>query len=125
MTAADFRRLALSFPEAAEASHMGHPDFRVAGKIFATLGPDEDWGMVKLTPQQQESFIAAQPEAFKPASGAWGQRGATIITLRSARKSLVKEAMNLAWCNTAPSGLAELNGEKSPKAGSRKRRKRP
>jgi len=120
MTPADFRRLALSFLEAIEASHMGHPDFRVAGKIFATLGPDEDWGMVKLTPQQQESFIAAQPKAFQPASGAWGQRGATIVTLRSAKKSLVKEAMSLAWHNTAPPSLVEADGEKQTQSPSRK-----
>lgn len=107
MTADAFRRLALSLPEAVAASHMGHPDFRVSGKIFATLGPDEVWGMVKLTPQQQESFLRAAPNAFKPASGAWGRRGATIVTLRTAKLSLVKEAMNLAWRNTAPPKLAE------------------
>ena len=71
MTAKEFRKLALSFPVAAEGTHMGHPDFRVGGKIFATLGPDEAWGMVKLTPQQQAAFMSAQPGAFSPASGAW------------------------------------------------------
>jgi hypothetical protein len=125
MTADVFRRIALSFSEAIEASHMGHPDFRVAGKIFATLGPDEDWGMVKLTPQQQQSFMQAAPNAFKPATGAWGQRGATIVTLRSAKKSLVKEAMNLAWHNTAPPSLLRGNGQKTPKSPSRKIRKCP
>ena len=107
MNANEFRKLALGFPEAAEASHMGHPDFRVGGKIFATLGPKEEWGMVKLTPQQQLSFLQAQPEAFKPAAGAWGRRGATIVTLRKAKKSLVKEAMNMAWHNTAPTRLVQ------------------
>ena len=107
MTAKEFRKLALSFPEAAEGAHMGHPDFRVGGKIFATLGPDEAWGMVKLTPQQQAAFMSAQPGAFGPASGAWGKRGATIVTLRSAKTSLVKEAMQLAWQNTAPKKLTD------------------
>jgi hypothetical protein len=107
MTADEFRSLALGFPEAAELSHMGHPDFRVGGNIFATLGPDDDWGMVKLTPEQQATFLRAQPKAFTPASGAWGRRGGTIVRLRSARKSMVKEAMILAWRNTAPKQLVE------------------
>lgn len=111
MTANEFRSLALSFPESAEAEHMGHPDFRVVGKIFATLGPKEDWGMVKLTAQEQASFIRAQPKAFQPASGAWGRQGCTIVTLRSAKKSLVKEAMSLAWRNTAPERLVRQQDE--------------
>ena len=86
MTPAAFRKTALSFPETAEASHMGHPDFRVRGKIFATLGPDEDWGMVKLTPEQQAPLIQDQPAIFQPASGAWGRRGCTIIQLKRADK---------------------------------------
>jgi hypothetical protein len=121
MTPDAYRRLALSFEDTVEASHMGHPDFRVGGKIFATLGPDEDWGMVKLTPEQQKSFMQIAPDAFKPASGAWGQRGATIVTLRVAQKALVKEAMILAWRNTAPANTIE-SGEKRPKLASRKRR---
>jgi hypothetical protein len=111
MTADDFRRLALSLPEAAEQSHMGHPDFRVGGKVFATLGPDEDWGMVKLTAEQQATFIRAQPEVFSPASGAWGRRGCTIVKLRAAKKSMVKEAMALAWRNTAPKRLVDERDE--------------
>ena len=70
MTADEFRRFALSFPEAIEDAHMGHPDFRVRGKIFATLGPDEEWGMVKLTPEQQAPLVRAEPGVYKPASGA-------------------------------------------------------
>lgn len=115
MTANEFRRLALSFPEALEASHMGHPDFRVHGKIFATLGPDEAWGMVKLTPDQQEWFIRSEPEVFRPASGAWGQRGATIVHLRKARKTTVRQAMTAAWRNTAPKQLAQEYDEGRPR----------
>jgi hypothetical protein len=107
MTASEFRRLALAQPEAVEASHMDHPDFRVGGKIFATLGPGEVWGMVKLTPEEQATFLTAQPAAFAPASGAWGRRGATIVQLKPAKKSLVKEAMQLAWRNTAPAKLVQ------------------
>ena len=70
MTADQFRKLALGLPEASEAAHMGHPDFRVGGKIFATLGPDEDWGMVKLTPDRQAEVMRAEPDVYRPASGA-------------------------------------------------------
>ena len=107
MTAAEFRKLALALPAAAEASHMQHPDFRVGGKIFATLGPDESWGMVKLTPDEQAEFIAAQPAAFAPASGAWGRRGCTIVQLAAAKKSLVKEALRLAWHNTSSEQIVQ------------------
>ena len=75
MTADEFRSLALELPEATEEEHMNHPDFRVGGKIFATLGPDEVWGMVKLTPQQQVSYLGTEPDVFGPASGAWGRGG--------------------------------------------------
>src|SRR5687768_15908347 len=102
MTANQFRRLALALPEAVEQSHMEHPDFRVGGKIFATLGPDEDWAMVKLTPEQQASFIAGDSVAFAPASGAWGRGGCTIIQLRKAKASSVEPALIAAWRNTAP-----------------------
>ena len=107
MTANEFRRLALSFPEAVEAAHMNHPDFRVGGKVFATLGQGEAWGMVKLTPGEQPTFLAAQPEVFHPASGAWGRRGCTIVQLKKAKKSLVKEALAIAWRSTAPPRLVE------------------
>jgi hypothetical protein len=115
MTANEFRRLALSFPEALEAAHMDHPDFRVRGRIFATLGPNEDWGMVKLTPDQQDWFIRSEPEVFRPASGAWGQRGATIVQLRDARKATVQQAMTAAWRNTAPKRLAQEYDASSPR----------
>ena len=105
MTAAEFRSLALSFPEATEEAHMGHPDFRVRGKIFATLGPDEDWGMVKLTADQQASFIRTEPHVYKPASGAWGRRGSTIVTLRDADELTIRQALSAAWRNTAPKRL--------------------
>jgi hypothetical protein len=104
-TAADFRRTALGFPETAEAAHQGHPDFRVRGKIFATLGPDEDWGMVKLTPEQQAPLLQDLPAIFQPASGAWGRRGCTIIQLKLADKLLVRRMLLFAWRNSAPPKL--------------------
>jgi hypothetical protein len=107
VTADDFRRLALSLPEVAEMEHMDHPDFRVGGKIFATLGyPDEGWGMVALTPVDQQLVVAAAPDAFVPATGAWGRRGATLVHLRKAKKTAVRDAMVAAWRARAPKRLA-------------------
>ena len=85
---------------------MDHPDFRVGGKIFATLGyPDGSHGMAALTPTQQQDFLRMEPVCFKPAAGKWGEGGATIITLEYANESSVREALNLAWHNTAPKKL--------------------
>jgi hypothetical protein len=111
MTANQFRRLALRLPEAVESAHMGHPDFRVGGKIFATLGPGEAWGMVKLTPEQQASFMASAPDAFTPASGAWGRHGCTIVQLRQAKMASVEPALIAAWRNTASKKLVNAFDE--------------
>jgi hypothetical protein len=108
MTSDEFRSFALSLPDASEAAHMGHPDFRVAGRIFATLGyPRSGWGMIKLTPEQQELFVRGQPAAFAPVKGAWGRAGATNVRLRAARKGAVREALMIAWRNRAPKRLAD------------------
>ncbi|MGB8800088.1 MAG: MmcQ/YjbR family DNA-binding protein [Candidatus Acidiferrales bacterium] len=102
MTAAEFRRLALSFPEATEGAHMDHPDFRVRGKIFATLGyPEAGVGMVKLFPDQQQEFVRADPKVFAPVNGLWGRRGATYVRLKVAKKGGVQRALAAAWRNTA------------------------
>jgi len=108
VTADQFRRVALAFPEAFESSHMRHPDFRVrGGKLFATLAyPDKGWGMVKLTPEQQEEFVGAEPEVFVPVKGGWGRGGATSVRLRGATKKVLQPAMAAAWCNAAPKKLA-------------------
>ena len=98
MTANDFRKLALSLPDATESAHMDHPDFRVGGKIFATLGyPDASWAMVSLPPVDQDLFIQADPLAFIPVKGAWGKQGATNVRLTRAKKALVKRALESAW----------------------------
>ena len=112
MTPNEFRGLALALPEAIEASHMGHPDFRVRGKIFATLGPGEAWGMVKLDPPQQAAFVAAEPDVFEPFDNAWGRRGCTRVHLDAATERPVREALLAAWRNTAPKRLArQLGGD--------------
>lgn len=96
--AADFRRIALSFPGAEEGGHMGHSDFRAGGKIFATLGaPDEAWGMVALMPEQQEDFMTLAPDAFKPAAGAWGRGGSTLVRLEAVPEDLLEAALAAAW----------------------------
>jgi hypothetical protein len=102
MTANEFRKLALSLPETAESAHMGHPDFRVGGKIFATLGhAGKGSGMVKLTPPQQAEFVAAEPEVFEPVSGGWGRQGATTVHLAGTTEDVVRRALVAAWRNTA------------------------
>jgi hypothetical protein len=108
MTVAAFRRLALGMPEASEVGHMGHPDFRVGGKIFATLGyPDASWGMLKLTPDQQEAFVSAEPTVFAPVKGGWGRRGATNVRLAAAKPRTLRVALAMAWRNVAPRRLAD------------------
>ncbi len=98
MTADQFRTLALALPEATEGSHMDHPDFRVAGKIFATLSyPDEGWGMVKLSPEQQHEAMQLHPGSFEPAKGAWGRQGSTLVHLAAADAGTVGEALKMAW----------------------------
>jgi len=106
MTADQFRRIALSLPEAVESAHMHHPDFRVHDKVFATLGyPDNGHGAVKLTSAQQKALVDAEPDVFAPAAGAWGRQGMTTVRLRAAKKTVVRQALVHAWCNTAPKTL--------------------
>lgn len=99
----DFRRLVMDLPEVIEAAHMGHPDFRVRGKIFATLSwrDDECLGMVKLTPEQQGEFVKAKPKVFSPVPGGWGRRGCTYVRLASATKKSLFPAIMAAWENVA------------------------
>lgn len=101
MKASSFRRIALGLAGAAEAAHMGHPDFRAHGRIFATLHADGRRGMVKLTPEQQAAFIQREPAVFSPEAGAWGRQGCTRVELTAADPEIVGEAMTLAWRNSA------------------------
>jgi hypothetical protein len=111
MKADEFRELALSLPEAEERAHMGHPDFRVRGKIFATLWSDGEHGVVKLTPAQQADFVGARPKIFEPVSGTWGARGATKVRLAAATRPAARRALVAAWRNTAPKRLAQELGD--------------
>jgi predicted DNA-binding protein (MmcQ/YjbR family) len=102
-TAAQFRAIALAFEGTEERAHVGHPDFRVGGKVFATLGyPDERYGMVKLSPEEQHVFCARHPKAFMPVKGAWGAKGATNVLLRAATKAALTEALEAAWMRNSP-----------------------
>jgi hypothetical protein len=108
MTPNEFRKLALSFPEAIESAHMHHPDFRVGGRIFATLGyPNENSATVKLSSDDQKEFVRTNPDLFHPAKGAWGQQGSTIVYLSAATINIVREALAAAWRNTAPKRLSK------------------
>jgi hypothetical protein len=110
MTVNQFRKLALELPEAEESAHMDHPDFRLRGKIFATLGyPDGAWGMVKLTPQQQRVFVHEQPKVFQPVKGGWGARGATNVCLKVATVTALRPALETAWQNVAPKRLLQAS----------------
>ena len=100
MTADKFRSLALRIPGASESAHMEHPDFRLEGIVFATLGyPDENYGMVKLAPLQQKRFVKESPQVFSPCNGIWGRRGATAVHLASARVGLIRAALDAARRN--------------------------
>ena len=93
----DFRTIALRMQDAIEGEHMAHPDFRVNGRIFATLHPDGKQGMVKMTPDQQRDFLHLHPATFTPASGAWGRQGCTMVQLSAVDEETLGEAMTLAW----------------------------
>jgi len=98
MTAEDFRRIALSFDGAEESSHMGAPDFRVGGHIFATLASqDAGFGNLKLTPELQQLLIAESPDVFLPIKGGWGRMGMTHIRLDEASERQMTDALHTAW----------------------------
>jgi hypothetical protein len=107
MSSSRFRRIALGLPDAVEGSHQGHADFRVGKRIFATLGyPDDDWGMVKLTPEQQSVVIEAEPKIFRPVPGGWGKYGNTNVRLANADPATLQSALTMAWENIAPKPAA-------------------
>lgn len=99
------RALALLLPEVIEGAHMGHPDFRVGGKIFATLWIDEDRVVVKLTPEVQAALTEAEPSVFEPIAGSWGRRGWTNVDLVEADEETLRSALMAAWRTVAPPGL--------------------
>ena len=98
MTIDDFRRLALSLEGAEESSHMGSPDFRVGGRIFATLASQrQGYGNLMLTPEAQAEFVAEAPDLFIPVHGGWGRMGATHLRLSAAGEDVVAGALRAAW----------------------------
>ena len=98
MNAADFRRIALSLEGAEEGSHMGAADFRVGGRIFATLAAiSKGYGNLMLTPEVQAAFVAEEPEVFIPVAGGWGRGGATHLRLAEANEDLLAGALRTAW----------------------------
>jgi hypothetical protein len=105
MTPAGFRRIALALTDVVEQAHHGHPDFRVGGRVMASLGyPDKQWGMVVLTPDQQRAFAREHPEVFVPAKGAWGEQGCTTVRLEAVDDEALGEALTLARQNAVAKG---------------------
>ncbi len=97
MTATAFRVIVLSLEGAIEGAHMGHPDFRVNGRIFASLHPGETKAMVKLALDEQDAFVRAKPDVFAPSSGAWGRQGCTDVLLAKVDRTTMRSAAILAW----------------------------
>ncbi|WP_158790240.1 MmcQ/YjbR family DNA-binding protein [Granulicella sp. L60] len=95
-----FRKLALSLEGAVESAHIDHPDFRLNNQIFATLyGQEKGCGVLKLTPEQQQSFLAEQPQVFSPVAGGWGRNGMTYIHLDQADEAVIAGALTTAHHN--------------------------
>ena len=115
MTVEDFRRIALSLEGAEEGSHMGAVDFRVGGRIFATLAAQKGYGNLMLTPEIQADFVRERPDIFLPVAGGWGRMGSTHIILKKAKKDVLTGALQAAW---------KLRIDKNQK-GSRKNKPKP
>jgi hypothetical protein len=115
MSSRRFRSIALGLPDAVEGSHQGHADFRVGKRIFATLGyPDEAWGMVKLTPEQQSVLVDAEPEIFRPIPGGWGRQGNTNVRLAKVDPTTLRSALTMAWQNIAPKSAPKARRRVTP-----------
>lgn len=97
VTADDFRELVLGLDGAIEGAHMGHPDFRATGRIFASLQADDQHATLKLAPDEQRALLASHPDVFSPAAGAWGRQGWTRVRLAVATRTIVRPAVLLAW----------------------------
>jgi hypothetical protein len=110
VTAARFRELALSFPEAVESAHMDHPDFRVRDKIFATLTADEGAGAVRCDPGSLDLLVQRDPVTFR---NAWGKRWLGI-DLSRLDESSAKELLEDAWRSIAPRSVVAAYGEARP-----------
>ena len=112
MSSSRFRKIALALPGAVEGAHQGTADFRVGKRIFATIGyPDDDWGMVKLTPEQQTMLVEAEPKIFRPVPGGWGKHGNTNVRLARADAKTLRGALTMAWKTVAPKTPASARGK--------------
>ena len=107
VNAEGFRRIALGMKDAVEGAHMGHPDFRLDGTIFATIHPDHQFAMVKLTPDRQQEFIRENPASFAPENGAWGRAGCTHVRLDSVDEDTLGAAVTLAWQNAVKTAAVQ------------------
>ncbi len=123
MTAYDFRRMALGLTEAVEGAHMGHPDFRVQNRIFASLNAEQTIGTVKLTPDEQQRFMATDATVFVPAAGAWGLQGWTAVHLVTANLDVVGEALTSAWQLMQAQGASKKSARATASASTRPARK--
>lgn len=129
MNTDDFRRIALSLEGAEESSHMGNADFRVGGKIFATLSSaGQGYGNLMLTLEQQAAFVEELPEVFLPIAGGWGRMGMTHIRLAAAKEDVLAGALRTAWKlrleKNAKSGKKSRTSATRKKAGKSRRKKR-
>ena len=123
MNANDFRRIALSLEGAEEGSHMGSPDFRVGGRIFATLASQKQgYGNLMLTPEMQAAFVEEAPEVFIPIRGGWGRMGATHVRLAAANEDILEGALRTAWKLRLEKNAK--SNKKSPAAAKSSRKKR-
>ena len=116
MNANDFRQIALGLPDATEGSHMGNADFRVGGRIFATLSLERDgFGVLLLSPEQQANMVADEPEIFSPVPGGWGRNGSTRVHLETVQEPMLEAALHTAWQRRVELTKAVKNKPRSPK----------
>jgi hypothetical protein len=121
----DFRRIALGFEGAEEGSHMGAADFRVGGRIFATLASQKlGYGNLMLTPEQQQAFVEEMPEIFLPVAGGWGRMGATHVRLATVTEDLLRGALQVAWKLRVEKNVKSGKRTKVPNSGAVKRKTR-
>lgn len=123
MTSADFRRIALSLPKAVEGSHFNQPDFRVGGKIFATLALEsQGYGVLLLSPEDQVGMVQDEPKVFSPVPGGWGRKGSTRVCLDLVAPDILEAALKAAWRRKAPKQLDQTNLPRSQRSPSRRAR---
>jgi len=122
ITIEEFRAMALALPGTVESVHQGHPDFRVRGKVFATLGyPDDGHGMVKLTSADQAKHLRQSPGVFAPAKGEWGKQGSTLVALTAATEAIVRPAIHAAWQRLVMAESGDTKSAVQPRGPNRKR----